>query len=72
MAMKWNRLPEKEPKFSEDVIILNKLGNWSKGYLKSKSEDSAGKKYLFMDIIKGEEVDNVTHYLIPEPPKSNQ
>lgn len=70
--MKWNRLPDKEPKFSEDVIILNKLGNWSKGYLKSKSEDSGGKKYIFMDIIKGEEVDNISHFFIPEPPKNNQ
>lgn len=69
--MKWIPLDgKKEPKFNYELVILMDDGGWLAGCLKSITQDSDGKKYVFINYMDGTEINNATHYMVPEPPKT--
>lgn len=71
MAMKWNRLPDKEPPFDTELLIWVD-NDWKVATLTEIKSSGAGKIFVFAFAWDESTTQSATHWYIPEPPKNNQ
>lgn len=79
--MRWNKLPDKQPPFEQNLVVwrilpMNPNGHdtefldcWRPALLKEITETPQGKKYVFEDLMVEATIDDATHWAIPTKPK---
>lgn len=71
MAIKWHKPEDREPAFDIKYPLWNKDGTWKTGHLEEIKVTSANTEYIWKDY-EGNEIKDVTHYLVVEPPKTDK
>lgn len=70
--MKFYDPKDKKPLFGIKYVLWDEQGFWINGWLKEIKITENGDEFIWKDVENKELMNDITHYMLPEPPKNNQ